>query len=109
MWSLVTRCYPPWPPVPKRYEYADESPGAAPGSTVTGWSYGTDLAEASFDGYDETLRRQIYRCLDHNAVERPKADWLEQVIEFNVRRDDLIAAESDEELREAAKIIFGDP
>lgn len=109
MWSLMTKAYPPWPPVAVQYAYDDEAPGAIPGDQLGGWSYGMQLRSSDYDVYDLALRQQIYRCLEHNALRRPRSYHLESVIQTNLRRYDLVAAESDEDLRAAARVIFGGP
>lgn len=58
---------------------------------------------------DVELRRQILRCLDHDPTNRPTLVWFEAVLLHNVRRPDLVAAESDAQLRAHMNDIYGEP
>lgn len=105
MWSLITLCYPPQPPLARPYLYDAEGNNDATG----GWTYGMDLMSPLYGEYDYDLRAQVLRCLDHDATRRPDIEWLEQVIGSKVWSEQLVRAESDDQLREAVAAIFGSP
>lgn len=109
MWALLTHCHPPMPPPAMPYEYPAEHTRTGPDDVREGWTYGLHLMDGQYDEYDLELRMQIMRCLDHSPLERPTAEWLERVIEYNVTRDDLLMAESDAQLRGAVEKIFRAP
>lgn len=110
MWALVTHCHPPWPPRALPYEYPAEHDSTGPDDGRQGWTYGMHMMDdARYGECDFELRVQIMRCLDHNPIQRPTAEWFERVVAYNVTRDDLLHAESDEQLREAVSRIFRAP
>lgn len=74
-----------------------------------GFTYGIHVMATEYNYCDLELRRQILRCLDHDATQRPKMGWMESVFLFNVGRPDLVQAESDEQLRAHINEVYGDP
>lgn len=118
MWSLITHAYPPVPPTMHWYEYPDpnapdgfggDGSGQGGVSYVPGLSYGGQVMEPEFDGYDMCLRTLIMRMLDHKPDMRPTMDLMEQIINQMVRSDDLLAQEPDAEFRAAMYRLFGEP
>lgn len=111
MWALVTRARPPLPPACIRYRFPPEDAAAPPDAPLTmGWTFAGDLfGPGVYEDCDPALRMYIARCLDLDPQGRPKIAWMEKAISTNLARADLRAAESDEQLRAAARRIFREP
>lgn len=111
MWCLITHHLPPFPPQIQAYTHPDEvnvidNPDGDP-NMIRGWTYGWLMRDPGFGHVDPAMRNLIMRCLDHSSVDRPRLAWMGVVIDQNLRRPDLVAVESDEQVRAEAERIFG--
>lgn len=112
MWSLITQSYPPVPPTMHSYQYPDpdvQNTNNNNAPLVPGLTYGSQLLEKEFDGYDRILRTLIVRLLDHNPTKRPKIAWVEKTLDEYARRQVLSDREPDREFRKAMHRLFGAP